>query len=113
MREWQDNKDNEYTDQQGNISPNRGGLQLIFCDKGVPKPDGSFSMYEAIRDQLVEAGMDKDRIRFIHDWDNKRTQLFDDCNNGKVDVLIANTAKLGTGANIQWARPPESGHIGG
>ena len=101
VREWQDNKDNEYTDQQDNISPNRGGLQLIFCDKGVPKPDGSFSMYEAIRDQLVEAGMDKDRIRFIHDWDNKRTQLFDDCNNGKVDVLIANTAKLGTGANIQ------------
>lgn len=103
VREWQDNKDNEYTDQQGNISPNRGGLQLIFCDKGVPKPDGSFSMYEAIRDQLVEAGMDKDRIRFIHDWDNKRTQLFDDCNNGKVDVLIANTAKLGTGANINLA----------
>ncbi|MFW9162133.1 DEAD/DEAH box helicase family protein [Corynebacterium striatum] len=101
VREWQDNKDNEYTDQQGNVSPNRGGLQLIFCDKGVPKPDGSFSMYEAIRDQLVEAGMDKGRIRFIHDWDNKRTQLFDDCNNGKVDVLIANTAKLGTGANIQ------------
>lgn len=101
VREWRDNKDNEYTDQQGNVSPNRGGLQLIFCDKGVPKPDGSFSMYEAIRDQLVEAGMDKDRIRFIHDWDNKRTQLFDDCNNGKVDVLIANTAKLGTGANIQ------------
>ena len=101
MREWQDNKDSEYTDQQGNVLPNRGGLQLIFCDKGVPKPDGSFSMYEAIRDQLVEAGMDKDRIRFIHNWDNKRTQLFDDCNDGKVDVLIANTAKLGTGANIQ------------
>ena len=101
LREWQDNKDNEYLDQHGNISPNRGGLQLIFCDKGVPKPDGSFSIYEAIRDQLVEAGMDKDRVRFIHDWDNKRTQLFDDCNNGKVDVLIANTAKLGTGANIQ------------
>jgi len=101
LREWQDNKDNEYLDQHGNISPNRGGLQLIFCDKGVPKPDGSFSIYEAIRDQLVDAGMDKDRVRFIHDWDNKRTQLFDDCNNGKVDVLIANTAKLGTGANIQ------------
>ncbi|HAT6526205.1 TPA: hypothetical protein JAK05_002204 [Corynebacterium striatum] len=101
LNEWKENRDNQYLDQRGELSPNLGGLQVIFCDRGVPKPDGSFSIYEAIREQLVENGMDKDRIRFIHDWDNNRTQLFDDCNNGKVDVLIANTAKLGTGANIQ------------
>ncbi|MGO3084484.1 DEAD/DEAH box helicase family protein [Ancrocorticia populi] len=99
--EWEANRENEYLDQRGDPSPNRGGLQIIFCDKGVPKPNGAFSIYESIREGLVNKGMDKDRIRFIHDWDNNRTQLFDDCNNGKVDVLIANTAKLGTGANIQ------------
>lgn len=101
LAEWEDNRDNEYLDQQGNTSPRKGGLQVVFCDKGVPKSDGSFSIYEALRDELAARGMDKDRIRFIHEWDNNRSQLFDDCNNGKVDVLIANTAKLGTGANIQ------------
>ena len=101
LREWRENRDNVYLDQRGEESPHRGGLQIVFCDRSVPKKDGSFSVYDALRNELVEAGMDKDRIRFIHEWDAKRTQLFDDCNNGQVDVLIANTPKLGTGANVQ------------
>lgn len=110
VAEWKEHRDTVYLDQRGDESPHKGGLQVVFCDRGVPKGDGSFSMYEAIRDELVANGMDKDRIRFIHDWDSKRTQLFDDCNNGKVDVLIANTAKLGTGANIQ-ARATAIHHV--
>lgn len=97
---WEDNRDNVYLDQFGEESPNRGGFQVVFCDRGVPKP-GRFSVYEALRDELVTRGMDRDRIRFIHDWDDQRLRLFDDCNNGRVDVLIGNTEKLGTGANIQ------------
>ncbi|MDN6678149.1 MAG: hypothetical protein L0L17_00425 [Yaniella sp.] len=99
--EWQDNRDTEYLDQQGDVSPHKGGLQIVFCDRGVPKADGSFSIYDAIREDLVAKGMDKDRIAFIHEWENDRTRLWEKCNNGQIDVLIANTAKMATGANIQ------------
>lgn len=100
---WDEHKDEVYTDQDGQPSPHKGAFQIVFCDKGVPsKTDPlKFTIYEALRQELVAKGMDKDRIRFIHDWDDRRIQLFDDCNNGKVDVLIGNTDKLGTGANIQ------------
>ncbi len=99
--EWKANKDNEYLDQHGEVSPNKGGLQIVFCDRGVPKPNGEFSVYDAIRQDLVAKGMDESRIRFIHEWEHDRARLWDDCNNGRVDVLIANTAKMATGANIQ------------
>lgn len=99
---WDDNKDNTYLNQHGEPSPNRGALQIIFCDKGVPSSDpDKFDVYTAIRDELVDKGMDRDRIRFIHEWDDRKMELFDDCNNGNVDVLIGNTQKMGTGANIQ------------
>lgn len=102
ISEWKDNRDNTYVDLRGEPSPNPGGLQIIFCDRGVPSSDPEkFTMYDAIRDELVEKGMDRDRIRFIHEWDHDKLQLFDDCNNGKVDVVIGNTEKLSTGANIQ------------
>ena len=98
---YEDFNDNEYLDQHGEVSPNKGGLQIVFCDRGVPKPNGEFSVYDAIRQNLVAKGMDESRIRFIHEWEHDRTRLWDDCNNGRVDVLIANTAKMATGANIQ------------
>lgn len=101
FQEWQGCKDNRYVDQLGDESPNPGGLQIVFCDKGVPNRGGRFSVYDGIRDELVRRGMDRDRIRFIHEWDKNKLQLFDDCNNGLVDVVIGNTAKMGTGANIQ------------
>lgn len=100
--EWENCRDNIYVDQRGKQSLQAGGLQIVFCDKGVPSKSGEkFSVYDGIRDELVARGMDRDRIRFIHEWDSRKLQLFDDCNNGKVDVLIGNTPKLGTGANIQ------------
>lgn len=101
-RLWEASRENTYRDQLGDLSPHLGGFQIIFCDRGVPKPEpDTFNVYDAIRDDLVARGMDRERIRFIHDWDDRRLQLFDDCNNGQVDVLIGNTEKLGTGANIQ------------
>ncbi|WP_390885492.1 DEAD/DEAH box helicase family protein [Corynebacterium sanguinis] len=100
--EWEANRDNTYLTQFGEKSPNPGGLQIVFCDKGVPSSDpDKFTIYEALRQELVARGMEESRIRFIHEWDDRKLQLFDDCNNGKVDVVIGNTAKLSTGANIQ------------
>ncbi len=100
--EWRANRDNVYLDQFGAQSPNRGGLQIVFCDRGVPSSDpNKFTVYEALREELVARGMEKSRIRFIHEWDDRKLQLFDDCNNGHVDVIVGNTPKLSTGANIQ------------
>lgn len=103
IEEWENTRDNVYLTQDGEESPNKGGLQILFCDSGVPSKTNpkKFNMYDAIRDELVQRGMQRDRIRFIHEWEDNKLQLFDDCNNGHVDVLIGNTPKLGTGANIQ------------
>ena len=80
-----------------------GGLQIVFCDRGTPKVGQSFSMYSAIRDELVEQGLDPAAIRFIHDARSadERLKLFDACNRGEVAVLIGSTEKMGTGTNVQ------------
>lgn len=97
--DWLANRDNEYLDPNGEVSSQRGGLQVAFCDRSVPG-DG-FNMYDAIKDELVARGMQPDRIRFVHDWDHDRAALFRDCNEGHVDLIIGSTEKMGTGANIQ------------
>src|SRR5699024_11502279 len=98
---WHFTKMTEYLDQHGETSPNTCWLQIVFCDRGTPKLDGFFSIYEAIREELADKGMDKARIAFIHEWENERTRLWEKCNNGQIDVLIANTAKMATCANIK------------
>src|SRR5699024_4913809 len=98
---WHSTKNTEYLDQQGETSPNKGGLQIIFCDRGTPKPDASFATYEAHGAKLPGQGMDKDHTAYHHERAHDRTSLWEKCNNGQIDVLIANTAKMATGANIQ------------
>ncbi|OKH68301.1 helicase [Mycobacterium sp. SWH-M5] len=101
--------DRVYRDpQHGHEMSNPGALQIVFCDRGTPtkkagKPKGSFNMYSAIRDELIERGMPADRIRFIHDAEKAedRLRLFDECNKGLVSVLIGSTEKMGTGTNVQ------------
>ena len=101
VRIWNDTKDNTYTDAQGNESPVKGGLQIVFLDHATPKGDGSFNLYDQIRAACAERGMEPGRIEFIHDHNDTRDSLFDRCKSGQVDVLIGSTPKLGTGANIQ------------
>ncbi len=101
--------DRVYKDpQHGHLMPNPGALQVVFCDRGTPtkkagKPKDSFTMYSAIRDDLIEHGMPAERIRFIHDAEKPedKLRLFDECNRGLVSVLIGSTEKMGTGTNVQ------------
>jgi len=97
------NKDRVYYDEEGNPEPFTGSLQMILCDLGIPKSGGQFSVYDEIRFQLVQEGVPEDQIRFIHDYtdDKKKAELFEDCRQGKVAVLIGTTGKLGTGTNVQ------------
>ncbi len=91
-----------YIDDTGTPSPTPGGLQIVFCDQSTPKA-GQWTVYRQIRDELLAAGMDPERVRFIHDAapGAQRAELFAACRDGRVSVLIGSTAKLGTGANIQ------------
>lgn len=41
--------------------------QLLFCDLSTPKNDGTFSVYNNVRDKLVAKGIPPQEIEFIHD----------------------------------------------
>lgn len=85
------------------MSPHVGALQLVFCDLGTPKADGSFSMYDAITETAIANGVPADRIRYIHDYgtDEAKARLFKDCRAGRVSVLFGSTEKMGVGTNVQ------------
>ena len=77
--------------------------QLVFCDLSTPHGDGSFNVYDDIRDKLVASGIPKEEIQFIHDADTeiKKKDLFAKVRSGQVRILFGSTQKLGAGTNIQ------------
>lgn len=77
--------------------------QLIFCDQGTPKGDGSFNFYEATKDALIAQGVKPEEITFIHDarTDVQREQLFEKVRTGEIRILMGSTSKMGTGMNVQ------------
>ena len=76
--------------------------QLVFCDISTPKA-GEFSVYEDLKEKLVERGIPSDEIRFIHEAKNdvQKEALFEKVRNGEVRVLMGSTGKMGTGTNVQ------------
>ena len=91
------------TEDRSTVAELPGSFQIAFCDRGTPKPDGSWTVYSAIKDELIERGVSAEHIRFIHDAKTpaQRLKLFDDCKTGKVRVLIGSTERMGTGVNVQ------------
>ncbi len=77
--------------------------QLVFCDLSTPKNDGKFNVYDDIRDKLIERGIPREEIAFIHtaDTDAKKKELFAKVRAGQVRVLIGSTFKMGAGTNVQ------------
>ena len=84
-------------------SPNTGALQIVFCDLGTPNTDGSWSVYQHLKDQLVAHGIPADQVRFIHEArnDREKAELFVAARDGRIAVLIGSTEKMGVGTNIQ------------
>ena len=41
--------------------------QLIFCDLSTPKGNGTFNVYDDIKNKLVEKGVPPEEIAFIHE----------------------------------------------
>lgn len=101
---WRENRDNEYlVPGTAEVSENRGAFQIVFCDLSTPNDD-EWNAYDQMKSDLVTRhGMERDRIRFIHDAkdDEQRAELFKAAREGRVDVLIGSSQKMGTGANIQ------------
>ena len=77
--------------------------QLIFCDLSTPKGDGTFNVYEDIRDKLMAKGVPESEIAFIHDanTETRKAELFAKVRSGQVRFLLGSTAKMGAGTNVQ------------
>ena len=87
---WEDTKEQKST-------------QLIFCDLSTPKGDGTFNVYEDIRNKLMEKGIPENEIAFIHDANTelRKAELFAKVRSGQVRFLLGSTAKMGAGTNVQ------------
>ena len=77
--------------------------QLIFCDLSTPKGDGTFNVYEDIRNKLMAKGVPKEEIAFIHEanTETRKAKLFAKVRSGQVRFLLGSTAKMGAGTNVQ------------
>ena len=77
--------------------------QLIFCDLSTPKTDGTFNVYDDVREKLVAKGIPREEIAFIHEanTETKKAELFAKVRSGQVRILLGSTPKLGAGTNIQ------------
>ena len=77
--------------------------QLIFCDLSTPKNDGTFNVYEDIKNKLVEKGVPENEIAFIHsaNTDTRKAELFAKVRSGQVRFLLGSTQKMGAGTNVQ------------
>lgn len=78
--------------------------QMIFSDIGTPKnKEEGFDVYNELKDLLVDRGIPKEAIAFVHDanTDEKKNSLSRKVNGGEVRILMASTEKGGTGLNVQ------------
>ncbi len=77
--------------------------QLIFCDLSTPKGDGTFNVYDDIKNKLIEKGVPEGEIAFIHhaNTETKKAELFAKVRSGQVRFLLGSTSKMGAGTNVQ------------
>ena len=77
--------------------------QLVFCDLSTPKNDGTFNVYDDMREKLIARGIPAGQIRFIHEatTDAQKKELFGKVRSGEVRVLFGSTPKMGAGTNVQ------------
>ncbi len=79
------------------------GVQIVFCDIAINEDSEHFSVYEAIKADLVKRGIPREEICFAGDaqTDKARAEMFEQLRKGEKRFIIASTSKLETGANIQ------------
>ena len=69
------------------------GTQLIFCDLSTPKADGTFNVYDDVREKLVARGVPREEVAFIHEYntETKKADLFAKVRAGQVRILMGST----------------------
>lgn len=85
------------------------GVQLIFCELGVPgkDKDGKTKKYDAYTDiinRLTKTyGIPRKEIAYIQEAknDKEKEALFQRVRDGEVRILIGGTKNMGTGVNVQ------------
>ncbi len=65
--------------------------------------ESDFSVYDDLKQKLIDRGMPADQIAFIHDakTDLQKTELFGKVRSGRIRVLLGSTSKMGAGMNVQ------------
>ncbi len=107
--ELQDNENNKSTEcadrayQIWKDTEEQHSTQLIFSDISTPNKDGRFSIYEDIKEKLINRGVPESEIAFIHDYntEKKKSDLFSKVRKGQVRFLFGSTQKMGAGTNVQ------------
>lgn len=79
------------------------GTQLVFCDLSTPHYDGTFNVYDDMKNKLIEKGIPPEEIAYIHDANTElqKAELFAKVRKGQVRVLLGSTQKMGAGTNVQ------------
>ena len=77
--------------------------QLVFCDLSTPKNDGTFNVYDDMREKLIRRGIPVEQVHFIHEatTDAQKKELFARVRSGEVRILFGSTPKMGAGTNVQ------------
>ena len=77
--------------------------QLVFCDLSTPKNDGTFNVYDDMREKLIQRGIPAEQVCFIHEatTDAQKKELFAKVRSGEVRILFGSTPKMGAGTNVQ------------
>ena len=77
--------------------------QMIFCDLSTPKGDGTFSVYDDIRDKLLGLGVPESEIAYIHNAKSEaqKKDLFAKVRSGQVRILLGSTQRMGAGTICQ------------
>ena len=75
----------------------------MFCDQSTPKGDGTFNVYDDLKQKLMAAGVPEDEIAYIHgaNTEAKKKELFAKVRAGQVRILMGSTQKMGAGTNVQ------------
>jgi hypothetical protein len=65
--------------------------------------DGDFSVYDDLRQKLIDKGIPESEIEYIHSANTEiqKAELFAKVRTGRVRVMMGSTAKMGAGMNVQ------------
>lgn len=78
------------------------GETVINMDEVMAKASG-YSVYDSLREKLIERGIPAREIAFIHDahTQEQKRKLFAKVNRGEIRVLMGSSFKMGAGTNAQ------------